>query len=144
MKKKITIAVILLICLIVNSTYVSALSWSQIQSQADSFLSMGSGNSVGLESAIQPTIISVGNILTTIGLAVVLTGILIIGIKYMMASPEEAAKLKGQLVGLVISAIVIFGAWGIWSLVVQILQSLTGTGGFGGGSSAGGGAGASF
>ena len=43
----------------------------------------------------------------------------------MMASPEEAAKIKGQLVGLVISAIVIFGAWGIWSLVVRALQSVT-------------------
>jgi len=128
MKKKTIIAVILtLICLITNSTYVSALSWSQIQSQADGFLKAGSGNTTNLASAMQPTIISVGNILTTIGLAVVLTGILIIGIKYMMASPEEAAKLKGQLVGLVISAIVIFGAWGIWSLVVQILESLTGT-----------------
>ena len=36
----------------------------------------------------------VGTILTTIGAVIVLVGILVIGIQYMMATPEEAAKLK--------------------------------------------------
>lgn len=68
----------------------------------------------------------VGSMLTTIGVAIVMVGILILGIKYMMASPEEAAKIKGQLVGLSVSAVVIFGALGIWNFVKGILESSLG------------------
>ena len=53
----------------------------------------------------------------------IIVGLLIIGIRYMMASPEEAAKLKGQLVGLVVSGIVIFGAYSIWALVVNFFAA---------------------
>lgn len=124
MKKMITITVLTIILLLMNNTYtLASVTWESIQGQADGFISKGQSGANLIN--IQGTVVSVGQILTTIGLAVVLVGILILGIKYMMASPEEAAKIKGQLVGLVISAIVIFGAWSIWRLVVIALQSVT-------------------
>lgn len=64
------------------------------------------------------------NILTTIGVAVVLIGLLIVGMKYMVATPEEAAKLKTKLVGLVISGIVIIGAYGIWRLAITFFEGI--------------------
>ena len=42
------------------------------------------------------------------------------GIKYLTAGPEAQAKLKTQLIGVVVSGIVIFGAYGIWSMVIKI------------------------
>ena len=124
MKKRITITILTIIFLLMNNTCtLASVTWYDIQGQADGFISKGQSGANLIN--VQETVRSVGQILTTIGLAVVLVGILILGIKYMMASPEEAAKIKGQLVGLVISAIVIFGAWGIWSLVVRALQSVT-------------------
>ena len=67
----------------------------------------------------------VGTILTTIGAVIVLVGILVIGIQYMMATPEEAAKLKVKLVGLVVAGVVILGAWGIWNLTLTFLAGIT-------------------
>ena len=42
------------------------------------------------------------------------------GIKYLTAGPEAQAKLKTQLVGVVVSGMVIFGAYFIWSIVLKI------------------------
>ena len=42
------------------------------------------------------------------------------GIKYLTAGPEAQAKLKVQLIGVVVSGVVIFGAYGIWKTVVNI------------------------
>lgn len=123
MKKRIALTVLTIMFLLMNNTCTLAVTWDSIQEQADGFIQKGQSEANLIN--VEQTVISVGNILTTIGLVVVLVGILILGIKYMMASPEEAAKIKGQLVGLVISAIVIFGAWGIWSLVVNALQGVT-------------------
>ena len=43
----------------------------------------------------------------------------IMGIKYMVANPEEKAKLKTQLIGLVVATIVIFAAQFIWSTIYK-------------------------
>ena len=53
---------------------------------------------------------------------VVVTGIM--GIKYMAATPETRGKLKTQLIGIAVSAIVLFGAYGIWSLAYNIMNGL--------------------
>lgn len=45
----------------------------------------------------------------------------------MTASPEEAAKIKTQLIGLVVAAIVIVGAYGIWSFAYNFLSGITNT-----------------
>ena len=46
------------------------------------------------------------------------------GIKYFISSPEEQAKLKGQLIGVVVSAVVIFGAVSIWELAINIFKDM--------------------
>ena len=102
---------------------IYAASWDEIKTQADSFVAHGSENNVSFGKDVGKSINSVAQILTTIGLAIIMVGLLIIGIRYMMASPEEAAKLKGQLVGLVVSGIVIFGAYSIWALVVNFFAA---------------------
>lgn len=47
---------------------------------------------------------------------------IIIGIQFMVASAEDKAKVKEALVPYVIGCIVIFGAFTIWSTVVNIMQ----------------------
>ena len=47
-------------------------------------------------------------------------GVIVVGIKYMMANPEGKAKLKGQLIGLAVATIVIYGAQFIWSTVISV------------------------
>lgn len=45
---------------------------------------------------------------------------LVIGIKFMMASALEQAKIKELLVPYVVSCIVVFGAIGIWKLAIFV------------------------
>ena len=58
------------------------------------------------------------------GLGKILTTITYMGIKYFISSPEEQAKLKGQLIGVVVSAVVIFGAYSIWKMAVSIFMNM--------------------
>ena len=50
------------------------------------------------------------------------------GIKWITANPEEQAKLKQQTIGLVVSAVVILGAYTIWSITLKIVSGLSGGG----------------
>ena len=44
----------------------------------------------------------------------------VLGIRFMMASAEEKAEIKQALVPYIIGCIVIYGAFGIWKLIVLI------------------------
>lgn len=43
-------------------------------------------------------------------------------IKYLTANAEQKGKLKQQLIGLVVSIIVIYGAVGIWNIIQDIMK----------------------
>lgn len=68
-------------------------------------------------------LLPIAEILTMIGTGVVIICAIVIGIKYMVASPDEQAKLKKQMVGLVVATIVIFGAYGIWKALYQFMNT---------------------
>lgn len=121
------IKIISILCvLICINTPAYALSWSEISGEAKKFIDMGNDTNLTLLNAdTEKLVTGLASILTTIGVIIVLIGLLVIGIKYMMATPEEAAKLKTKLVGIVISGIVIIGAWGIWSLTYTFFNSIT-------------------
>ena len=55
-----------------------------------------------------------------IGVGVMVAVTTYMGIKYLTAGPEAQAKLKVQLIGVVVSGVVIFGAYGIWSIVLKM------------------------
>jgi hypothetical protein len=65
--------------------------------------------------------VGIGRILVVIAVVVLLIVIGITGIKWITATPEKQAKLKEQLIGLVVATVVIFGAVGIWNLVRGIM-----------------------
>lgn len=63
------------------------------------------------------------NVLLNLATALsVLVG-LYIGIQFMIGSVEQKAKVKELLVPYVVGCIVVYGALGIWKLVVTILQN---------------------
>lgn len=47
---------------------------------------------------------------------------IIIGIQFMVASAEDKAKVKETLVPYIVGCIVIFGAFTIWSIAVNLGQ----------------------
>ena len=68
-------------------------------------------------SFIFNSLLSVGVVLT-----VVIGGFL--GIKFMLASAEDKAEIKQMLIPYVVGCIVVYGAFGIWKLIITILDQM--------------------
>lgn len=117
------ISLLMLIIFVVISAFnnVSASSLlDQMQNDADTFLNNGAAQSNIKYENIAKEFSGLGQILTMIGAGVMVAVTTYMGIKYLTAGPEAQAKLKTQLIGVVVSGIVIFGAYGIWSMVIKI------------------------
>ncbi len=100
-----------------------AVTLSDMAGQIDKFKQAGSQATVDT-TTIETEFASLGKILTTIGAGVLIIVITYMGIKYFISSPEEQAKLKGQLIGVVVSGVVIFGAYSIWKMAVSIFSNM--------------------
>lgn len=124
------IMLIILSIMSINYTVQAAdggIDWSS----ADKFIEEGKKSEAGgLEAEdlteIGASFTSIGTVLTYIGAGVVVAAMAYMGILYMISPPEKQAKLKQQLLGLVIAAAVIFGAYYIWRIVVNLLTDVVG------------------
>lgn len=64
------------------------------------------------------------NIALQIGVAVAVLVGMALGIKFMMSGVDERADVKKALTVYIVGCVVIFGAFGIWKLVVEIMQNI--------------------
>lgn len=133
MKKCIQIVIkIIISLLIVQFTFYptsQASFWDEIINLGDSFID------IGKEKLEEDATIDTDNmrdeymklfrILFSLG--VVLTVIIgaILGIKFMFGGIDEQVKVKEMLVPYIVGCIIIFGAFGIWRLVIQIISNVT-------------------
>ena len=129
-----TLKFVRIICVVI--TIISVISIFQPQVQAaqtfdemkdaiNNWLNVGKGGNSGINgNQLGDIVMPIVNILTAIGVIVLVGVTMIMGIKYMFATPEEAAKLKQQLIGVVVSAVVILGATAVWKIVYQIVSQL--------------------
>ena len=127
--KIVFIAVIAIFLINIFQPEVSAVeirSFDEMKTAINQFMNTGkNGNSENISgNDMGSIIIPVANILTAIGVVVLVAVTIVMGIKYMFATPEEAAKLKQQLIGLVVAGVVILGATAIWKIVYNILNSV--------------------
>lgn len=130
--KKINIIIIILIVtglIFSNYSHASDTSIGGIFSSADSFLTKGDSiNNTINESQLQETSNFMYKLLMAIGILVMFIVGTIIGIQYMVASAEDKAKVKESLVPYMVGCFVIFGAFTIWSIAVNIGQDAMSTG----------------
>lgn len=98
---------------------------SGIVSDAESFLSNGTsqGSPVN-DEALKAGSSVLYNVLLAIGVAVAVIWGIIIGIEFVTGTLEDKADLKKALVPYVFGCVIIFGAFGIWKLVINLLQPL--------------------
>lgn len=99
------------------------ISVSGIFNKADNFKNAGASSAVIDEQTAIDKFVPVGQILIMIANATVLIVTAIMAVKWITSNPESKAKLKGQLIGLVISIAVIYGAVGIWNIVRGIMST---------------------
>lgn len=124
--KIISIVLILLLALMVFSPYSQANSADEWMGQASHFIDNGKNDSAIDTKQIQDALMPIGRILVTIATIVLTVVTVVMAIKYMMCdSADKKAKLKTQLIGLVVSTIVIYGAQVIWSLLLNFMTNVT-------------------
>lgn len=123
--------VIMLVSSFININFVAAggLSFDDVVTEANNWINIGENafNSAGTTgvtvSGITNIILPVAQALTTIGAGILLIVAAVMGIKWITANPEEQAKLKQQSIGLVVAAVVILGAYTIWSIALKIVSN---------------------
>ena len=127
MKKKATFIFFMIIAFIIllsTNIMVQATSLSNIFGGAENFVDSGKANS---ENAINTEILSdtsdlIYNTFVIIGVcAAVITGA-ILGLKFIMGSVEEKVKVKESLIPFIIGCVVLFGAFGIWKLIIILIR----------------------
>lgn len=97
-------------------------SLGDMVSDAEAFIQKGSETETIKESDLKAFVNPVGQILTSLATAILVIVTVVMGIKYMLSGPEEQGKLKKQLIGLVVSTLVVFGAQAIWATMYDLLK----------------------
>ena len=116
----ITILIVNIIFAIVNTSH--ALSLSSIQESGDEFLGLGKEQAEGTQNIanIKGIINGIFSLIFPLGVAITVIVGGVLGIKFMLASAEDKAKLKEVLIPYTVGCILIFGATGIWNVVVNL------------------------
>ena len=118
MKKAIFFIINLLMVLLIVFIPVKTL-----KADADAFIEKGKEKDVINSSDVATTIMPIAQALVAVAAGVLVIVTCIMGVKYATASsPDAQAKLKKQLIGLVISIIVVFGAHTIWTIVYNFMK----------------------
>lgn len=100
-------------------------TFDDMKQEADDWLGKGERGAVISETKVAEVMLPIGQFLMGIGTVVLIVVTVILGIKYMSAAPEAKAKIKTQLIGLVVSGVVVWGAFGIWRIVYNFMDGLT-------------------
>lgn len=119
MVKKIFLTLILTVLLISTSNVVQA---TGIFQGAENFISAGEKQEpIDLDN-LNNASEKIYNILLILGTAIAVIVGAILGIQFITGSIEQKGKVKEALIPYVIGCVVIFGAFGIWKLVITILR----------------------
>lgn len=98
----------------------------EVITEADNFLKAGDSedqkiNTEGLRDASN----TLYNILLLIGVFLAVAIGMYLGIKFMVSTVEDRAKVKEALIPYIAGCVVIFGAFGIWKLAVTVLSNIS-------------------
>ena len=98
---------------------------SEVFQVGEDFISEGSETDLNfIDDETVASVNDIGRFLTAVGLTILVCVTLIMGIKYMMATPNDKAKLKKRLIGLLIASFVIFFSYTICGTIVNQMESV--------------------
>lgn len=122
MKRKIFFILIIFILMICSTHIVQATTISNIIQGADGFITNGSSSDMIAGDKIKNLSDIIYNVLLILGTVIAVIVGSVLGIQFITGSVEQNAKVKDSLIPFVIGCVVIFGAFGIWKLVITILR----------------------
>lgn len=88
----------------------------------DEFIEAGKGSSLFNKDTVKENTKNLYNMGLGIGVALAIIIGTILGIQFIMASAEGQAKIKEKMIPYCIGCVVVFGAFGIWKLVLIVIQ----------------------
>ena len=98
-------------------------SWDELVQDADTFINKGKEKDIITSSDVATTIMPIAQALVAVAAGVLVVVTCIMGVKYAITTnPETQAKLKKQLIGLVVSFVVVFGSQAIWTIVYNFMK----------------------
>ena len=122
MAKKVLFVLLIIILLICSTNIVQATSISNIIKGADEFIKNGSSETSIDSDNLKKMSDIIYNVLLIIGIVIAVIAGAILGIQFITGSVEQKAKVKDSLIPFVVGCVIIFGAFGIWKLVITILR----------------------
>lgn len=129
--RKLKVATIILFLLLTiisvpNRIYASSThTTGEIIDGAGQFVKIGESNADSklTTGELQNLSNTLYNILLVVGIIIAIVVGLVMGIKFIMGGIEEKAEIKAMVIPYIIGCVVIFGAFAIWQIVVNLLQS---------------------
>ena len=82
----------------------------------------GLRSTINMENIAKTRFQEVIDFLWGIGLLVIFVSAVILGIKYMFATPENKSNVKQAVIPFVVGVVIIFGSLTIWKLIIEILD----------------------
>lgn len=114
---------IILFNLFIPNAYAGPLQG--IVDNAQNFINNGdNGENVINNDALKEGSNTLYNVLLVIGIAVAFIWGIVLGIQFITGSLGEKADVKKNLIVYLVGCVIIFGAFGIWRLLLQLLQPL--------------------
>lgn len=107
-----------------NTTTSSEASIEDVINDGDAFINAGNEEGIYNDNDLQNFSKTIYNILLAAGIFIATATGGVLGIKMMTSSVEEQAEVKKLLIPYVVGCVVIFGGFGIWKLVITILQTI--------------------
>lgn len=122
--KSIILIATLIFLMLIMTTYTYATSIGDIFTGADDFIQSGINdkNPTIEDKDLENMSDLLYNTLLIIAIVIAVIVGLVIGIQFMTGSVSQKAKIKETLIPYIAGCIIIFGAFGIWKLVVTILS----------------------
>lgn len=114
---------IILFNLFIPNAYAGPLQ--DIMNRAEGFVNNGeNGGNVINDDALKEGSNTLYNVLLVIGIAVAFIWGIVLGIQFITGSLGEKADVKKNLIVYLVGCVIIFGAFGIWRLLLQLLEPL--------------------
>lgn len=125
-KKMSVILLIILLSITFFSSYsnVQATSISNMISGAQGFINTGKNDAQNAIDMKQLNNVSdiIYNVLLIIGTCVAVIIAAVLGIQFITGSVEQKVKVKESLIPFIVGCVVLFGAFGIWRLVIILIR----------------------
>ena len=118
----VTLMFILMICINCNKVKAESIM-DKIFGDGENFVSLGNPDSSDWSNEqVKNTSDTIYNILFGIAMVLAIIVGMILGIKFITSSVEGKAEIKQSLTSYIVAVVIMFGAFTIWKLTIELLN----------------------